>query len=321
MNKAIEIEEMRISSNGSHFEFTINCPSEYYFSDFIVTNEDGDSYSLNEVFLDEDGEYITDTGNRFSNHNVSVEDLGMNRPGVYRAKLVAKLIEQQGACNMPEGYEDTEIFEIGEDDIIYDKRFGFPVIIGVEPLSNYRWDEVNKTVEMYDPVNNMWVGYTEGWEIYFYVGYTNPLDEESKINVYNVNDVFDENYLRFICEPAEDSNPCEKYPEELIKEIIISDVSHIYNCLSDDILALDAKCVDKESQDRVIRNYMILYAHQEAMKLGLYDEAVKWFHMMDNCFTGRCKGFDKRNGSTDCGCGTSKPVERPCPPKPCGCKR
>lgn len=97
---------------------------------------------------------------------------------------------------------------------------------------------------------------------------------------------------------------CEKAPDVIESESWISDVSQVYYCLMDDILAFDTKCADKDIQDRVIRNYLILCAHEEALKLGLLDEAKKWFQMMENCFTGRCKHSIDRNNNSGCGCGS-----------------
>ena len=88
-----------------------------------------------------------------------------------------------------------------------------------------------------------------------------------------------ENYI------DQEASTCEQPPETIKATAIISDVSNVYNCLMDDILSLNAKCVDKTIQDRVIRNYLILYAHQQAMQLNLIDEAYRWFKIIRNCFS------------------------------------
>lgn len=113
-------------------------------------------------------------------------------------------------------------------------------------------------------------------------------------------------------------------PQTIYADAYISDVSHAYDCLIDDIVAFDtSKCADSEVQDRVIRNYLILYAHQEALHLGYIDEATKWFRMIQQCFTGKCGGGKDRNGKySGCGCGKSLPhYEMPKPHNDCGCRR
>lgn len=228
MKKAIEIEEMRISSNGEHLEFIINCPADYQFTEFTIqVGDDDDEYSIAEsLFYDEEtGEYLGGEENRFIGQ-VPVNLFGVSEPEIYTIHLAAK-------------------YKLLEDNT----------------------------------------------------------EEELEIE--------------------EELNPCEETIEKFIyADAMISDVSQAYYCLMDDILSLDAKCSDKETQDRVIRNYLILYAHQEALRLGYIDEATKWFNMIANCFTGRCGKSKKRNVNEGCGCKalySNKP--KPQPQFNCGCHR
>ena len=206
MDKAIEIEELRVSSNGEHIEFIINCPSDYKFSKFTVqVYGDTEVYSIAEsLFYDEQGEYITDTNNRFMGQ-VPVYLFGVSGPSMYEILIEAYHIDDE---------------EHSEDELVF---------------------------------------------------------EESQY---------------------------QKFPPVISTVAVISDVSNVYACLMDDILSLDVKCVDKTIQDRVIRNYLILYAHEQALRLNLVDEAYRWFKILKNCFSpcnnNQC--CDKAPSINDCGC-------------------
>lgn len=235
MKKAIEITEMRISSNGQHLEFIIECPLDYQFTKFTIqVNDEDDEYSIAEsLFYDED-RYITSTDNRFVGQ-VPVELFGVTEPAIYTIHLEA---------------EHTDDVEHTDE----------------ETASEDAWNNNNSLKD----------------------------------------------------------SECNPYPQTIYADAYISDVSHAYDCLIDDIVAFDtSKCADSEVQDRVIRNYLILYAHQEALHLGYIDEATKWFRMIQQCFTGKCGGGKDRNGKySGCGCGKSLPhYEMPKPHNDCGCRR
>ncbi len=206
--KNIEIEELRVSSDGSAIEFAFNCPSEYYFTDFIIEVVGSDKqFSLADaLFKDADGNYLIGT-TRFVDA-VLLSELGVTEPSIFRVTIKAELIEEQ-----------------------------------------------------------------------------------------------------------EQECDCGDFPETLEKEAYISDVSNVYKCLIDDIIALDSRCLDEDVQNRVIRNYLMLYAHQEALKLKLIDEAEKWFSYIKTCFN-NC-GHPDRNGA-DCGCSNQAPAPAP---SNCGCGR
>lgn len=206
--KNIEIEELRVSSDGSAIEFAFNCPSEYYFTEFIIEVVKSDKqFSLADaLFKDESGNYLIGT-TRFADA-VLLSDLGVTEPSIFKITIRAERKED----------------------------------------------------------------------------FTQECD-------------------------------CGDFPETLEKEAYISDVSNVYKCLIDDIIALDSRCLDGDVQDRVIRNYLMLYAHQEALKLKLIDEAEKWFSYIKTCFN-NCGQHD-RNGA-DCGC--SQKISAPAPSN-CGCGR
>lgn len=229
MIKAIEISVLRVSSNGKHIEFIINCPDCYYFTDFTIQAVDSeDVYSLKDclfkcdetaedAILNEDGNYYHNK--QAYNGRFEVSDLGQNKPNIYEVKLIAS---------------------------------------------------------------------------------PNTVDEE--------------------CVGC-----CSEYPLE--DTAYISDVSNVYDCLFDDILAMrdsgECGCVNDDKMDRVIRNYLILYAHQESLHLKRLDEAKRYFRMMQNCFNG-CSATSKRmiTSCTTCNGGTLIESVRYDNNKPsCGCKR
>lgn len=223
MKKAIEIEELRISSNGEHLEFIINCPADYRFTEFTIqVGDEDDKYSVADSLF----------------------------------------------------YEHVENKE-GNDTVV--------------PVEN----EDNRFIGQI-PVSLFGVSGPAIYKIYLEAKHRSDCVEHS-------------------------AESCDKPDETIYAKAYISDVSHVYQCLVDDILSLDAKCTDTEAQDRVIRNYLILYAHQEALRLGHIDEATKWFYMMDNCFSGKCGCGHKRNINLGCGC-RHEPKGRPAPSN-CGCRR
>ena len=97
------------------------------------------------------------------------------------------------------------------------------------------------------------------------------------------------------------------------EKIHISDVSKAFDCLIDDIYAYDSTG-NSDIQDRVIRNYLILYGHQQALiREDYHDESVKLFNLLNNCFK-KCSGDRNDKGSISSGCGCYQVY------KDCGCK-
>jgi hypothetical protein len=58
---------------------------------------------------------------------------------------------------------------------------------------------------------------------------------------------------------------------------ICSNVNFVYENLLNSILALTNCCIDSTTYDTLMRNHMILYAHQEAMRLERYTEAEYFY--------------------------------------------
>lgn len=70
---------------------------------------------------------------------------------------------------------------------------------------------------------------------------------------------------------------------------ICSNVNFVYENLLNSILVLTGCCIDETTYDALLRNHMILYAHQEAMRLERYTEAEYFYGIIWNLFT-NCGG-------------------------------
>lgn len=280
MNKAIEIEELRISSNGKHLEFIINCPADYRFTEFTIQVQGSkDVYSIADSLFYSNGQYIEENGNRFTGQ-VPVTLFGVNKPEIYQIRLEA---EHVGNCSLPVGYEDESIFEI-KNGFVYNKNYGFVEAVGT-PESFYTYEDGK-----------------------FYYGTDKEELPTVMYEAFTVNhngevlNLYESEKVQAVCEEVSTECSCgESYSNIIQADALISDVSNVYRCLMDDVLSLQAACTDKDAQDRVIRNYLILYAHQEALRLGYIDDAVKWFKLLSNCF-GRCTNSNNRNNNISCGC-------------------
>lgn len=216
MKKAIEISVLRVSSNGKYIEFIINCPEDYYFTDFIVNVYEGDDkYSLKDCLF-----------------------------------------------VVPEDYEGEDPTVEDEDGNLYWNKHYYS--------GQFKLEDIDVT----DP---------EMFEIYLEAHHNDECEEE------------------------------ELHRKRALEEkVYISDVSRVYSCLMDDILKLGTDlCKDSDVQDEIIRNYLILYAHQEAMKLRELSDAKKYFSILKKCFS----NCGTRKGCSTCG--ANYPTYKP---NNCGCK-
>lgn len=84
---------------------------------------------------------------------------------------------------------------------------------------------------------------------------------------------------------------------------ICSNVNFVYQNLLNSILGLTNCCITPETYDTLMRNHMILYAHQEAMRLERYTEAEYFFgiiwNLFDNC-TGSARGGSMITNPCNC---------------------
>lgn len=217
MKKAIEISVLRVSSNGKYIEFIINCPKDYFFTDFTVNVLGStDKYSLkNSLFL------------------------------------------------VPEGYVGEGTVEWPEDSgIIYWNKQYYSGQFKVEDLG---------------------VKVPEIYEIHLEAAHNDNFEDD------------EEQHPSDYIEPE-----CIKPQEVLETTAYISDVSKAYTCLMNDILSMgngEKICEDADATDNLIRNYLILYAHQEAMHMHELEEARKYFTFLNKCFSN---------------CGTSKTMNGYC---------
>ena len=79
---------------------------------------------------------------------------------------------------------------------------------------------------------------------------------------------------------------------------ICSDVNNIYNYLLQCLLSLDSRCAELDNDMR--RAFIILYGHQEAMRLERIDEAEYFYNILKNNFS-NCNSSVRTNNN--CGCG------------------
>lgn len=88
----------------------------------------------------------------------------------------------------------------------------------------------------------------------------------------------------------------DDYTEHIDDYLVLSDVHHVFKCLIDGLLNSDP-C--SEISDDIIKKYLILYGHQQAMWFKQLDAAKEFYALMTNCFK-KC-GMPDRIGN-DCGC-------------------
>ena len=79
---------------------------------------------------------------------------------------------------------------------------------------------------------------------------------------------------------------------------LCSDVNNIYEYLLQCLLNLDTKCSTLTNDTR--RAFILLFGHQEAMRLERIDEAEYFYNILKNNFV-TCEATNRLN-STDCGC-------------------
>lgn len=102
-------------------------------------------------------------------------------------------------------------------------------------------------------------------------------------------------------------------PQELEPAVAIcSDVSNIYKLLMDELInQKEGDC--SGISDTAIRNYLIMYAHQEALRLGHLTDAFLYFDMINNNFS-KCGTFNRScnnsGGQSSCGCSSRIQVKK-----------
>lgn len=65
----------------------------------------------------------------------------------------------------------------------------------------------------------------------------------------------------------------------------VSDVNNVYAMLKDDILNLDVNCINQTDFQKLMRNYMFLYAHTESMKLERFDDSELFYDIIKKSFS------------------------------------
>lgn len=251
MKKAIEISVLRVSSNGKYIEFIINCPEDYFFTDFTIN-----------VLGKEDEKY-------------SLKDC------LFKFKLLDEesSASDESTGDLPDWIVRSEI----DGELYYNKHYY---------SGQFKVEDLGVTVP-------------EIYEVHLTAEHNESADSDL------------ENEL--------EEDQCWNIPLEIYATAYISDVAKAYNCIMDDILTLGEKvCGDDEVMDRVIRNYLILYAHQEAMHLHYLDDARRYFTLLSKCFS-TCGDGNRRYAGATCnlcnGGVLTESVRLPMYKPSCGCKR
>lgn len=65
---------------------------------------------------------------------------------------------------------------------------------------------------------------------------------------------------------------------------VASDVNRVYLILKDKLLNLNVHCIDQDDYQDLIRDYMFLYAHTEAMKLERFSDAEMFYNIIKKSF-------------------------------------
>ena len=76
-----------------------------------------------------------------------------------------------------------------------------------------------------------------------------------------------------------------------------SDVNKVYTLLKDYVLDMDADCLEANDYNTLVRDYMVLYGHTEAMRLERFDEAEVFYDILKKSFS-NCSGGTTRENNT-----------------------
>lgn len=93
-------------------------------------------------------------------------------------------------------------------------------------------------------------------------------------------------YVQFGVEWIEPTPGNPTLPVPTIPDVVgvTSDVNKVYILLKDYLLNLDARCITTNDYQTLIRNYMFLYAHLEAMRLERFDDAEMFYDIIKKQF-------------------------------------
>ena len=82
-----------------------------------------------------------------------------------------------------------------------------------------------------------------------------------------------------------------------------SNINFVYSTMLDLVMQLTSTCISKSDYEALDRNHMILYAHQEAMRLGRILDAKFFYNVMWNQFT-TCGGSARQLNvnTSNCNC-------------------
>lgn len=87
-------------------------------------------------------------------------------------------------------------------------------------------------------------------------------------------------YVEFGTTPV---NPADPEDENVVG--ICSNVNFVYENLLDLVVNFNDCCISDADYETLDRNHMILYAHQEAMRLERYEDAIYFYNIIWNLFS------------------------------------
>lgn len=94
-------------------------------------------------------------------------------------------------------------------------------------------------------------------------------------------------YVQFGAEWVEPTPGNPTLPVPTVADVIgvASDVNKMYIILKDYLLNLDARCITAQDYQTLIRDYMFLYAHIEAMRLERFDDGEMFYDIIKKQFS------------------------------------
>lgn len=294
----ISISLFRVSSDSKYLDMIFSCSKDEFFSSLIINVKSiKEKETISEDFDLSQALFSEDTRKKSHWHvRLPLESLGYGpkRPAIYTATFKTQQQEIQN-CKYK-----IRTASYNSQDPEWEKGYSYfahPTITDtvLYHFSTYEDDAVSVefTVDL-----NTWFPIEAQNNQYVY---TIPLEQGAE-EYFTVVRVTNSKGESFMTEPLlfypdrklqEEVNPleCEIFIREGSEDsAICSDVNNIYYTLVDGIINPGDRCTT--ISDEVIRNYIILYAHLQALDKREYDEALLYFKMINSHFD-NCGNFKR----------------------------
>lgn len=245
----IKINLLRISPDSKYLEIDIECPYSYKFSNLSIKKYD----------------YI----------KLNEEDNGLRDYSYLLTKESSREILRISTLALSQGLNTTlnpnlisTMFYI-QLEATFDISFNQSI--------NYLLDEDENILLMENDESSI----TE--DSYYIRTWNNSTN-------YNINEVvtFENNYFLSLINNNNyvtcNTLYWKKLPLILDELGVCSDVNNVYTLLKDNILNLNANCISPNDYQMLLRNYMFLYAHLEAMRLERFNDAEMYYDLIKKSF-------------------------------------